>query len=256
MKALCFWVKFLIKLCLQFVFAVIDGGKTCCVCGRTTFMRLVCGECSNTKLSTVGIMERNRCKYCGKILISETELCMQCREEKILKHVDLMVPLYSYRLWNKELMFVWKTRGERSLSPLFAGKICEVLKQLDVKVVVPVPPRPGKIAEKGWDQIDELCQYLRFVYGFKMCCLLERKTHLQQKRLDRNERLKTIGSSYVLRKPKEIKRVLNDFDGVLPEEVVLLDDVCTTGATIESCGSLLKQCGIKWVVAVTLFSVD
>lgn len=256
MKKIWFWLKYLIKILLRFVFSVTEGGRSCCICGKPTFTSLICETCQNTKLSTKDFLTYSRCKHCGKILVSENELCMQCREEKILNHIDFLYPLYSYRLWNKELMFLWKTKGERSLSPVFAKKISEVLNQLHLEIIVPVPPRPGKIAEKGWDQIDELCQFLRFVYDFKICNLLERKTHLQQKQLDRQERLKSIGSSYAVRNPKEICRILKDFNGKVPEEVCLLDDVCTTGATIESCGSLLKQCGVKRVFAVTLFSVD
>ena len=56
--------------------------------------------------------------------------------------------------------------------------------------------------------------------------------------------------------PRKLKRILKPFMGKIPEEVWLLDDVSTTGATIESCSYVLKSAGVKKVYAVTLFTVD
>ena len=126
----------------------------------------------------------------------------------------------------------------------------------NVKVVVPVPPRPGKIQEKGWDQIDELCGQLKYRFGFTILPLLERKSTGQQKKLDREERLKTIGKSYFLVGQKEVQKLLKPFKGEFPNRVCIIDDVCTTGSTLENCAQVLKEAGIKVVEAITLFSVD
>ena len=42
----------------------------------------------------------------------------------------------------------------------------------------------------------------------------------------------------------------------LPETVILLDDVMTTGSTLEACAFELKKAGTKNVIALTLFIVD
>ena len=62
-----------------------------------------------------------------------------------------------------------------------AELIGEALFELGVKVVVPVPPRYGKIKEIGWDQVDELCNILEHRFGFKILRVLERKSVFQQK---------------------------------------------------------------------------
>ena len=65
----------------------------------------------------------------------------------------------------------------------------------------------------------------------------------QQKKLSRAERLEHIKNSYVLKV----------YSGTLPESICLIDDVCTTGSTLESCASVLKAAGIRRVNAITLF---
>ena len=152
---------------------------------------------------------------------------------------------------------MWKSQEIRSLSLLFAKSLNIALKKLEVKYIVPVPPRKGKIQEKGWDQIDELCNLLEYLYGFKILRLLERSTKLEQKKLGREGRLEQIGRAYHLAAKSVLKKQLKPYGKVFPTEVCLLDDVCTTGSTLESCSRILKEeAHIEKVSAVTLFTVD
>jgi ComF family protein len=182
---------------------------------------------------------------------------MQCRSKKLLVHTDSVLPLYSYRLWNSVLLLRWKIDGERVLSPFFAEQLAEALSVLPQGfVVVPVPPRPRKIRKEGWDQIEELCMFLELRWKYCVCRILERSTTKEQKMLNRKERLRTIGRAYSLKTGKSLKRGLRSAGGLLPENVCLIDDVMTTGATLECCAAVLKAAGIKKVQAVTLFIVD
>lgn len=117
---------------------------------------------------------------------------------------------------------------------------------MEAAAIVPVPPRKGKIRKNGWDQIEELCSFLEKRYGLKVFRLLERNTSGQQKKLSRQQRLESIKTAYSL-KPGIFK---------LPQSVCLIDDVCTTGSTLESCAEILKKAGVQKVNAVTLFTVD
>ncbi len=205
------------------------------------------------------IMESERCECCGKELLGMKGKCMECRENPVLKSTASVLPLFSYRLWNRELMFRWKMQGERYFSPLFAGLLSQVLAtsvSSDSMVIVPVPPRKGKIRKDGWDQIEELCMFLEKRFGFRVLRLLQRNTAWQQKKLSRSERLESIKSAYSLCSPPVLEKILKPFSGKIPESVCLIDDVCTTGSTIESCARILKEAGVKKVDAVTLFTVD
>ena len=153
-------------------------------------------------------------------------------------------------------MFRWKIQGEREFSPVFARMMKDSLNILGEKILIPVPPRKGKIRKNGWDQIEELCLFLERRYGFTVLRIMERNSTKQHKKLNRTERLETIKNSYSMCNKTLVNKELRKTGGVMPEKVCLIDDVCTTGATIESCAEILKEAGIKEVNAVTLFTVD
>ena len=232
----------------RLLYVFISGGEKCAVCGNLVFTGPVCRACLKKHFDVSRILQKERCLCCGKELVCMKGKCMKCREAPVLKSTDSVLPLFSYRLWNRELMFRWKMQEERGFSPLFARLLCEVLRKKEVKVLVPVPPRKGKIRKNGWDQIEELCTYLEKRYGLKVMRLLERNSSGQQKKLTRQQRLESIKTAYSL-KP-------GSGNGSLPKEVCLIDDVCTTGSTIESCAEILKKAGVEKVHAVTLFTVD
>lgn len=257
MKKFWYLVKLGIKAFLRVVFALISGGEECVVCGKKAFLYPLCRDCRKEYLSIKDrALFEGRCHICGKELLSTQETCFDCRIKPVVEHVDKMLPLFPYRIWNKELMFMWKSQEIRALSLFFAKILDGLLKKLGAKVIIPVPPRKGKLQEKGWDQIDELCNLLEYIYGFKILRILERSTVIQQKKLGREGRLEQIGKAYNLVSPEKLQKSLKPFDGKLPKEVILLDDVCTTGATLESCSIPLKEVNIESIIGITLFIVD
>lgn len=255
-RKLFFEVEQFVVSAFRLLYVFISGGEKCAVCGRSVFLHPVCRTCLKAHFSVKKIMEKDRCVCCGKELVSMKEKCMKCRENPVLQSTDCIIPLFSYRLWNRELMFRWKMQGERIFSPLFAKLLCEVLRKKGHSVLVPVPPRKGKIRKNGWDQIEELCVFLQKRYGFGVLRILERNSTGQQKKLSRTQRLESIKTAYSMCSASVIQKALRPFSGKMPECVCLIDDVCTTGSTIESCARLLKEAGIKKVDAVTLFTVD
>ncbi len=209
----------------------------------------VCPECRKTRFS-VPPPGTGFCSVCGRILVSEKGLCVECRNGGVLKNVDRIFPIFPYRLWNAELLRRWKMNGERSISEFFSDLMKIRLDQIQGLSggfsIVPVPPRPLKIRREGWDQVEELSVFLEKKHGLSVHRILERRSSVQQKSLDRNGRISRIGLSYFLR------------EGVsaVPERICVLDDVVTTGSTLEEIASLLKSFGAREVMAATLFSVD
>lgn len=252
MNKIRFKVIFWMKNIVRFFFQFLHNGNSCAVCGKKVFVFPVCKDCENKYLNFSSL--KKRCSVCGKEILSSDEVCCSCKENPVINHIDQMIPLFSYRLWNKELLFDWKINGNRSLSYFFARLIKSVLKELCFDAVVPVPPRPAKIKENGWDQIDELTNILEFIFNFKVFRFLERKSTLQQKKLRREDRFANIKEAYSILSEQTIRKILLGEE--MPQSVCLIDDVATTGATLECCAKLLKEAGVKKVIGISLFIVD
>ncbi len=233
------------------------GRERCLCCGRETFDMPLCSPCLDGRVRNFPPPGDARCSRCGKVLLSERGTCTACRTKAVIKTPDSVFPLHSYRLWHKKLLSEWKLHGHRALSPLFASLFADALRKLGMKpedsFIVPVPPRPGKIRREGWDQIIELALILRSSYGYDFFPLLKRISTSQQKEKNRKERVEGSGSSY---SPTEAAESLAAKNGLMEKNAVLIDDVITTGATIEECSVRLKELGLRKVHVLSIFIVD
>jgi len=218
----------------------IFNNNLCLHCGKKSALSL-CKVCEK-KLLEIDF-DKPRCSKCGKKLISEIELCRECRESNEKTNIDKVFPIFAYRNWKKNLLIQWKIGKDWLLTPLFAECIAKVIREKHWEniPIVPVPPRPFKIYLKGADQIDELAKKLHSIYHFKICRVLKRTSNKEQKKLSHTERLTNI-QSYKIRKPLQ------------SECAILIDDIRTTGATTEACAKLLKDSGVKTVYVISLFS--
>ncbi len=222
--------------------------KRCVVCGAVNDLAL-CDSClDRLYLSSHGGVPRfGRCGRCGRPLISRKDLCTSCGSTDALASVDRAFPLFSYSGSAPSVLAEWKTRGNRSLSWVFARCLADILGELAGtgpadRVVVPVPPRPGKIRKRGWDQIEDLASALEKGYSVPVCRCLSRDSSREQKLLGREARAHNLQGSI---------RVRNG--AVVPERAIVLDDLMTTGATLNACAVALREAGCEEVYGVTIF---
>ncbi len=154
---------------------------------------------------------------------------------------DRAFPLFSYSGPARELIWAYKKGGRRSLAlPLAMLADRAISKLWPDRVVVPVPPRPGKIARRGWDQVEEIARELGRM-GHRIERPLVRKSSAEQKRLGRELRAANARASYALKA-----------GFAPPREALLLDDVITTGATVDACAAALKAGGSASVEVLAL----
>ncbi len=248
-------LRFMAGQLLSRAFALCLGGKVCLCCGRPSAFLPVCGDCVRTRIMAFRPPSQSRCGVCGRPLLGEAGVCMTCRREPVFLPVDGVFPLHGYRLWYKNLLFAWKMEGERSLSPVFAAAVHRALGLLygggEVPCLVPVPPRPGKIRATGWDQVDELCRLLSVLFGYRVERLLVRLSGEQQKKKSRWERHGMRCVYGPSRRFTQLKR-----RDIIPQEVVLIDDLITSGATVCECADILKRGFVEKVKVLSLFIVD
>lgn len=110
-------------------------------------------------------------------------------------------------------------------------------------VVIPVPLSSARFKWRGYNHAGEIGKYLANLWqvSFLQNILFRIKNTKPQAKLNFKEREENIKSAFAVDKKASI-----------PEKIVLIDDVWTTGATLTECGKTLKQNGVKEVWAVTL----
>lgn len=216
--------------------------QKCVVCGEIS-AETFCKKCFSRVCGEI-CFDAKRCRMCGRILISEDDVCMKCRKTPILKNCGGNFSLFGYHLWQKRLLFEWKMNQNHDLSEFFAEKLHFFHQNfLPEFALAPVPPRPGKIAETGWDQIESLSRFLECDFGEKVERILVRNENIQQKKLSQTERL-TLKNRYFLKKGAKV-----------PKKVLIFDDIKTTGATLENVATVLKEAGANEIRAFTAFCV-
>ncbi|MDY3940015.1 MAG: phosphoribosyltransferase family protein [Spirochaetia bacterium] len=224
---------------------LVLGLARCPICGDVE-TGMICGECERELREDFLKRRKGRlCRYCGLPLISEKEICCDCRAETESDRT-LFFPegtaLFAYKGIGKEAVRVFKFKNERSFGIVFASFASVLLEnRRSSAVLVPVPGNRSNVRSRGWDPAAVIADALK-EKGFRTAVLLERKrVTVSLKRLNREERLRRAADCYRLRKGAEV-----------PSHVILIDDVRTTGSTVNRCARLLKEAGAEEVSFLVL----
>jgi ComF family protein len=111
-------------------------------------------------------------------------------------------------------------------------------------IVVPVPLDRGRQLERGYNQAELIAKPLARLLGipFRSYFLLRTRPRPNQLRLTRRERWETVRGAYATHKTAQVDNL----------RVLLVDDVFTTGATLDACSRALKGAGAARVVGLTV----
>jgi ComF family protein len=120
--------------------------------------------------------------------------------------------------------------------------------QLAPDVIVPIPIHKSKYLERGYNQADILAKGLGKKLNLPVSSqlLIRNKKTLPQKKLSDKERLRNLQEAFSFNKQEE-ERLQKTISKVL-----LVDDIYTTGSTIEACTNVLKSNGISRVYFIVL----
>jgi ComF family protein len=141
----------------------------------------------------------------------------------------------------KEIIHALKYERRRSIAPRLGALMREQGSLLlrDADAVVPVPLHPRREYQRGFNQAEDLAMHL----GPPVVRLLTRTRHTHsQIELPKEERRANVKNAFGL----QLSAI-----SAIPQIAVLVDDVSTTGSTLEACATVLKAAGVKEVRALT-----
>lgn len=152
----------------------------------------------------------------------------------------------------RKLIHKLKYKGAREigseLGRMYAASLMSSNFLDDIDIIIPVPLHPSKVRQRGFNQSDEISRGISSVSGLPVdTSTLIRKTVTQtQTRKSRYDRWTNVSDIFYV----------TDEDTLKGRHVLLVDDVITTGSTIEACADeILKTEGTKVSVAAIAFSV-
>ncbi|MBD3299842.1 MAG: hypothetical protein GF347_00640 [Candidatus Moranbacteria bacterium] len=111
-------------------------------------------------------------------------------------------------------------------------------------LVVPVPIHKKKLKKRGFNQSRLLAEILIKNFGeLNLCdCLNRKEYHADQAKLDKNRRIRNLAGAMDIKNNR-------DLNG---EVIILIDDVATTGSTLNECSKVLKKMGAKYICGIVL----
>jgi ComF family protein len=209
----------------------------------------LCEEC----LSSFEPAPYRKCEICGRPLPSLTALddtdkpvCPACQQGTYAFARARSYGLYQGALARAIVML--KFEEMQPLGDWFAGRLAEIVRAeglaMAVDVVVPVPLHRDRHKERGYNQAalvsKPLARKLRLPH--KAILLVRNRPRPDKQVLSLDERWASVRGAFATRPGSQVDK----------QRVLLVDDVLTTGATLDACSRALLESGAKAVVGLTV----
>ena len=213
--------------------------RRCPVCGEITEPAgsLICPSC----FRELSFVKSPTCKKCGKEILNETmEYCEDCISHRhVFEHG---VALLNYDEKARASMVQIKYKNKREYLDFYGAALAvryeKQIRRMQADAIVPVPIHRSRRRRRGFNQAELLAEVMGERLGIPVMpdALVRSKRTLPQKELSAAERLKNLSGAFLA--------------GEIPagvRSVLLVDDIYTTGSTIEACARALRNAGVERV---------
>ena len=241
-------LKYIKEGLLNFVFPL-----NCKVCGkpiRESRGYSICEDC----FKTIKLIENPYCKKCGKPLIgtgfflnNKDILCINCRKQHSYFNCARSVGVYEKAL--RKCIHLFKYYREKKLAKPLGKLLINYLSEntqyyQKVDLIIPVPLHKNDLVVRGFNQslllAIEIGNYFSIPVGRDI--LIKKKITTFQIKLSKKEREKNLINAFLIKEPERIKE----------KNILLIDDVFTTGSTVRECSKELKKARAKNIGVLTL----
>lgn len=215
---------------------VVDGQA-----GRQSNAGLVCSKCKQKNK----LIQADFCLKCGKPVSDPLqEYCMDCRRKK--HHFAQGRSLFSYQGDVRSSLYRFKNKNRREYARYYASEMAYTLgpwiSGTGAQALVPVPLFPARQRERGYNQASLLAHRLSGFVGLPVAedLVFRVKKTAPQKQLSKNQRERNLSDVFAAKR----------YDG-MPKRVILMDDIYTTGNTVDAVAKELLKAGCTEVSVLT-----
>ena len=207
-----------------------------------------------------------KCLVCGQ---RGADLCIKCLANSPIaerESAKWVFSLFDYRHPPiKKALWLFKYKGKKRLASIFAevmyDKIVEELSELSVMenfrdpILIPIPLSKKRYRERGYNQTELICKKLIKINNLRPgvdmqlennILIKPKETEHQARIHNRRERLENIIGSFAIKNTKENSELIKN------RNIILIDDITTTGATLAEAKKTLKKEGVRKVIAFTV----
>ena len=189
----------------------------------------VCGIC--------GKLDKNSlCNKC-KIRLQKNALCKIENYKDTSSYFDEHIYLFQYTGEIRDTILKYKFNEKSYIYRTFLEfiknneKICTQIKKYDI--IMPIPISKKRMKKRGYNQSEIIAKNIAKMFNmeYKENVLVKRKDNNPQSELGPNERSENVKGVYKLKEPKKIYQ----------KNILLIDDIFTTGSTANECARVLKE---------------
>ena len=213
----------------------------CPICNRIAPRSGICLQCE----SKVSLIKGPVCAKCGKSVDEGDKLCRDCKKGKHL--YDEGCAAFEYDEYMSASIYRFKYNGKREFAAWYGRAMAKNLgpkiRSYAPKVIIPVPIHKSRLKKRGYNQAALIAKELSKHVGIPVREDLSKRTVATkvQKDLGAASRQNNLKKAFIVT-PNVVKY----------ETVLIVDDIYTTGSTIDALAGALKAAGVKKVYFATL----
>ena len=230
---------FFIKIKNNFLKFLFPKKITCDICKKEiSYNSYICNECKD-KLPFI----KKSCKKCG--CETTSDYCIRCKNSTL--NFDKNIAVCEYNDFVKNIIYRYKC-GDKYLYKFIAKLMTEKIQaeKIDFDIICFVPITKKVYKYREYNQSKLLAEYISKKFNIPLCYdLIKTKETLFQKNCPAKKRAENIKNAF---------KVINK-ENIQGKNVLLIDDVTTTGSTLSECTSVLKRNKAKSVTCCTFSAV-
>lgn len=217
--------------------------KSCPMCdGLLRKNEIICGVCEKKLI----YIDEPRCKKCGRQLDDDRiEYCSDCSVKHHYYKSGIAAFLYNDMISHS--IYRFKYHNRRTYAEFYGRAIAHrygsLIRKWQAEVIIPVPIHQRKMIKRGYNQAELIGRELGKALNIKVDSnyLIRALNTKPQKEMDKSRRKKNVENAFKIT------------DNVVKySKIILVDDIYTTGSTIDECAKVLLMAGVSEINFVSL----